>query len=167
MSLELRHIKQIDIEKVVELERISNEIDGNLLNPWTLTADQILKIVGQNQQLDKGIYETRVWVVEDETKEIVGSLAVEYQPTSFNVVFNTFIANRENDVLKTCCDFLKAKVRKSSTRKSIVICLRDSDNANLRILLPFWKLQGFQTKLIPNYFENSMDAWQCTYTENK
>ncbi len=66
------------------------------------------------------------------------------------------------DCLQLIYLYLIGKANKSTTRRKVVLYLRDYDN-NLPRLLTFWKSRGFATHLIPNYFDGKMDAWQLTW----
>ncbi len=181
--MKIRLIEETDMEMLLDAERAFNLVkvsdldfgDVEWLNPWTLSANDILAIIRQRPRKDLGTYDTRTFVAEvgleatdeqgfkHEVPWVVGGFAYEIQENAFEVVFLTIHPVADVPaVMAAMLDFLKKKAERSDNRNRVTLYLRDRDEAGLRQLLPLIKLDGFTVKLARDHFGDH-DGWECSY----
>jgi hypothetical protein len=183
MSVTIRYIEEADLESLMEGERASNSIrmsdpefgELSLLNPWALTADDVLKVLRQRACEQAGTYDTRAWVAEVKLEAtepdgearkvpwVCGGFAYEVQENLFEVLFvSIHPAAPLPEIFGAMLAHLKRRAERSEKRKQVVLYLRDRDEAGLRTLLPLVVAEGFAVKLAPDHFGDH-DGWRCVW----
>lgn len=186
-TITIRLIEEDDMQALLDAERAANAVrvadpdfgQVEWLNPWCLSAQDVLDIIRQYPRRDHGICDTRTLVTEiltkgqdpdGETYEIplvCGGFSYEVQDDGFELLFAiVHPAAPVADVWKTVLAYLKRRAERSAKRKKVTVYLRDRDEAGLRQLLPLVRAEGFSVRLQPNYFGNH-DGWECAFRDTE
>jgi hypothetical protein len=182
-AIRIRPIEEADLEPLLEAERLFNTVElddpdfGGVvwLNPWTLSAADVLAIIRQypSEARNRGDTRTLVAEVKLEATEpdgsvrfvpfLCGGFAYEILPDEYLVRYIILhpAADRAG-VLASFLDHLKKRSVKSGKSRRILLYLRDRDEAGFRQLMPVVQAEGFAVTLRPDHF-GSHDGWECLW----
>ncbi len=174
MTLKVRFIERPDLEGLLAVERAFNtsevyalDEEGNerqveVLSSWTLCAEDVLTVVRQSRDEEKGTYDTRTYVVRNGAK-VEGGFSLLLEPDRFCFAFLVCPpCELFGPVLNTVLEHVKNKAWRANKRRKVVLYLRDRDEAGLRRFIPVLKENGFTISLKPDYYQEC-DGWECTW----
>ncbi len=170
MSVRVRFIQQPDLQPLLAAERAFNsrtleDEQGNecvVLNPWTLSATDVLDVVRTSRDSEGGTYDTRTYVAVRGVA-VEGGFSLRLLPDRYEFAFLICKPGQGfGEVLLAVLKRAKDKAWRSRNRRKLVLYLRDRDEAGLRLFIPVLKEEGFKLELVPDHF-GEHDGWKCTY----
>jgi hypothetical protein len=153
MSVKIRFIQQPDLEPLLAAERAFNTVpdpngpdqDGNesfVLNPWSLSAQDVLDVIRCRRDSEAGTYDTRTYVAL-KGAAVEGGFALRLMPSHLEFAFiickpgETF-----GHVLRAILKRAKDKAWRSKKRRKLILFLRDGEEAGLRLFVPSCERRG-------------------------
>ena len=173
MTILIRRAKKTDVDDIVSADYEWNTFvvededfeTVSLLNPWCIEPNQI----AEWNKLKKNIFvmaiETFVQTVvkgeQQNIRWVCGGFSYEKTEEGYVVIwFATHPKASPTDSIAAIATYMKDLATDNDT---VVFHIRDREEARLRLVLPILQKSGFAVSLLPDYFEDSIDGWKCTF----
>jgi hypothetical protein len=171
MAIKVRPTHKGDVKDIVRLDRVTSEFEDvdfgvTRLRPWALSEEEVVDLASRADGSSKSA------VVVDSGGGILGAFAYELLDDHYLVRYVVFNPTSDKEgVLEAVWRHILGKVHLSKMRKRVVFHAVDSEDADVRTHLSFWKSKGFSISLAPDYFkasaddEHGTDGWKCEWCE--
>lgn len=166
--MEIRLIEKEDLSALIEGENVSHYpykdpdfLYVETVAPWAWTRQNFLQAMRQRRNARSGTYDTRTIVAVEEVEQeerVVGGLVVELQEEGYEILKLT--AHPSFPEARTqLFKHLMRRAQNHQYRNKIVIHIPDGDWENVK----FFQAQGWEPKLITEYYDDKNDAWRCEH----
>lgn len=152
--LEIRPIQQGDLEDVLAVEALCNSMEDEdfgttLWHPWFLTRRDVLDLVEADS--------ARVMVMcRPESWEPEAWFAYSRNPRCLDLLHLAAMPHAEADAHAACWEFLRPRAERPGSMR---VTVPDSEAANMRYRLWFWRDKGMTMELKSDWWKG-VDAWE-------